>query len=62
MNAKVKATLLKATFKIYQEKKHSRRFRTENEGFPVRDIYLKREFSDLFDEVEMTLEGKGGRK
>ena len=44
---------MKATFKIYAECKHSRRYRCEDEKFPITDIYVKREFADGRDELKM---------
>lgn len=50
---------MKAIFKIYQEKKGSRRFRCEDEDFPLGDIYLKKPWSLGKDKVVLTLEEVG---
>jgi len=34
-----------AIFRLYQEKKHSRRYRTDQEDFPIKDVYVSRDWS-----------------
>ena len=44
---------LKATFKLFKDCKNSRRFKTEDDKFPIQDVYVMRPWSD--SKLEFTL-------
>lgn len=45
-----------ATFKLFKECGGSRRFRTTDEDFPIRDIYVKRPYANTKLELTLTIE------
>jgi len=47
---------MKAIFKIDAEKKHSRRYETTDEKFPIKTIYVHRSFADGKDKLTLTIE------
>lgn len=49
---------IKTVFKLDEEKKHSRRYKAVDEDFPIKTIYVLREYADGKDEIEVTLDSK----
>jgi hypothetical protein len=47
-----------AAFRIKYDCKGSRRYTTDNEDFPIQDVYIKRPFSTEVEELEITLKVK----
>jgi hypothetical protein len=48
-------TEIKATFILDSEKKHSRRYETKDDQFPITTIYVRRDYADGKDQLEVTL-------
>ncbi|MCD6262316.1 MAG: hypothetical protein J7J52_04770 [Deltaproteobacteria bacterium] len=47
---------MKSKFYIEKECKHSRRYRTKDESFPIRTIYVERSFSEGLDALTLILQ------
>uniref|UniRef100_A0A6M3LZ97 Uncharacterized protein n=1 Tax=viral metagenome TaxID=1070528 RepID=A0A6M3LZ97_9ZZZZ len=50
----------KAVFKLDEEKKHSRRYKTTDPDFPTKTIYISRPFANGKDRFTITIEEKEG--
>ena len=46
---------IKALYKIKYDCKNSKRYETADDNFPIRDVYVKRPWSNHVDEFELTL-------
>ena len=53
---KQKENKMKATFKLDKEVKHSRRYATEDEKFPIKTIYVAREYADGKNILELEIQ------
>lgn len=47
-----------ATYKLKYDCKGSRRFATEDEDFPIKDVYILRPWSNEVKELEITIKVK----
>ena len=49
---------IKAVYKLKYDCKGSRRYSTENEDFPIKDVYVLRPWSNKVDEFELMIKVK----
>lgn len=49
---------IKAVYKVKYDCKGSRRYSTEDENFPIKDVYVTRPWSSKVDEFELTIKAK----
>ncbi len=49
---------MESKFKLYQEKKNSRRFRAQDDDFPIRDVYVMKPWSKERNSFVMELKGE----
>lgn len=46
---------MKALFTLKYDCKHSRRYETDDEKFPIKDVYVQRPFCDGKDKIEIEI-------